>query len=131
MQKLGVKKSTVFAMDRVPRTVSKAQAFDAMSSALGLMGYKAVIEAAYNFQRPFAGKMTMAGKIPPAKVLVVGAAVAGLEAIATAKNNGAQVFATDTRPEAGVEIAGAGGAFSSFLEANDGNLFGWRYFNII
>jgi NAD(P) transhydrogenase len=111
VKKLQEKKATVFAMDRVPRTVSKAQAFDAMSSALGLMGYKAVIEAAANFQRPFAGKMTMAGKIPPAKVLVVGAAVAGLEAIATAKNNGAQVFATDTRPEAGEQIAGAGGKF--------------------
>jgi NAD(P) transhydrogenase len=111
VKRLEAKKATVFAMDRVPRTVSKAQAFDAMSSALGLMGYKAVIEAAANFQRPFAGKMTMAGKIPPAKVLVVGAAVAGLEAIATAKNNGAQVFATDTRPEAGEQIAGAGGKF--------------------
>lgn len=111
VKKLEEKKATVFAMDRVPRTVSKAQAFDAMSSALGLMGYKAVIEAAAHFQRPFAGKMTMAGKIPPAKVLVVGAAVAGLEAIATAKNNGAQVFGTDTRPEAGEQIAGAGGKF--------------------
>lgn len=82
---LAKKGATVFAMDRMPRTISRAQAFDAMSSALGLMGYKAVIEAATNFPRPLAGKMTMAGKIPPARVLVVGAAVAGLEAIATAK----------------------------------------------
>lgn len=109
VEELKAKKSTVFAIDRLPRTVSKAQAFDAMSSALGLMGYKAVVEAASQFPRPLAGKMTMAGKIPPAKVLVVGAAVAGLEAIQTAKNNGAQVFATDTRPEVEEQITSVGG----------------------
>eukprot|EP01002_Notosolenus_urceolatus_P014765 NODE_65_length_2987_cov_63.724643_g50_i0.p1 GENE.NODE_65_length_2987_cov_63.724643_g50_i0~~NODE_65_length_2987_cov_63.724643_g50_i0.p1 ORF type:complete len:933 (-),score=327.87 NODE_65_length_2987_cov_63.724643_g50_i0:188-2965(-) len=109
VQALAAKKATVFAMDRLPRTISKAQAFDALTSQLGVAGYKAVLEAANTFGRPMAGKMTMAGKIPPAKVLVVGAAVAGLEAIATAKNMGAQVFATDTRPEAEEQIVAAGG----------------------
>eukprot|EP01013_Petalomonas_cantuscygni_P004955 TRINITY_DN1541_c0_g1_i5.p1 TRINITY_DN1541_c0_g1~~TRINITY_DN1541_c0_g1_i5.p1 ORF type:complete len:1086 (-),score=123.67 TRINITY_DN1541_c0_g1_i5:1658-4915(-) len=109
VNKLSERECTVFAMDRVPRTISKAQAFDALTSQMGLAGYRAVVEAAAAFGRPFGGKMTMAGKIPPAKVLVIGAAVAGLEAIAAAKNMGAQVFATDTRPEAEDQIVAAGG----------------------
>eukprot|EP01118_Nematostelium_gracile_P016479 TRINITY_DN6835_c0_g1_i2.p1 TRINITY_DN6835_c0_g1~~TRINITY_DN6835_c0_g1_i2.p1 ORF type:complete len:579 (-),score=163.51 TRINITY_DN6835_c0_g1_i2:1317-3053(-) len=87
---------TVFAMDSVPR-ISRSQVFDALSSMANISGYKAVVEAANHFGRFFAGQITAAGKVPPAKVLVIGAGVAGLAAIQTAKNMGAIVRAFDTR----------------------------------
>jgi NAD(P) transhydrogenase subunit alpha len=98
MDKLAARKVTVLAMDSVPR-ISRAQKLDALSSMANIAGYRAVIEAAQHFGRFFTGQITAAGKIPPAKVLVIGAGVAGLAAIGTAKSLGAIVRAFDTRPE--------------------------------
>src|SRR5690606_19944922 len=98
MQRLAARKVTVLAMDSVPR-ISRAQKLDALSSMANIAGYRAVIEAAQHFGRFFTGQITAAGKIPPAKVLVIGAGVAGLSAIGTARNMGAIVRAFDTRPE--------------------------------
>lgn len=90
--------TNVFALDCVPRMLSRGQAFDTLSSQANIAGYRAVIEAAEAFPRFFAGQMTAAGKVPPAKVLVMGAGVAGLAAVQTAKNMGAIVRAFDVRP---------------------------------
>ncbi|MCB1662428.1 MAG: Re/Si-specific NAD(P)(+) transhydrogenase subunit alpha, partial [Pseudomonadales bacterium] len=98
MQRLAEKKVTVLAMDSVPR-ISRAQKMDALSSLANIGGYRAVVEAAQHFGRFFTGQITAAGKIPPAKVLVIGAGVAGLAAIGAAKSMGAIVRAFDTRPE--------------------------------
>ena len=103
MQKLAAKSATVLAMDSVPR-MSRAQKLDALSSMANIAGYRAVIEAAQHFGRFFTGQITAAGKIPPAKVLVIGAGVAGLAAIGTAKSMGAIVRAFDTRPEVKEQI---------------------------
>ena len=89
--------ATVFAMDCIPRTLSRGQSFDALSSQANIAGYRAVIEAAGEFGRFFAGQMTAAGKVPPAKVLVLGGGVAGLAAVQTAKNMGAVVRLFDVR----------------------------------
>ena len=96
IDELAKKKATVFAMDCVPR-ISRAQVFDALSSMANIAGYKAVLEAGNQFGRFFTGQITAAGKIPPAKVLVIGGGVAGLSAIGTAKSMGAIVRAFDTR----------------------------------
>jgi proton-translocating NAD(P)+ transhydrogenase subunit alpha len=98
MKALSEKKLTVLAMDSIPR-VSRAQKMDALSSMANIGGYRAVIEAAQHFGRCFTGQITAAGKIPPAKVMIIGAGVAGLSAIGTAKSMGAIVRAFDTRPE--------------------------------
>ncbi len=98
MDRLVGRKVTVLAMDSVPR-ISRAQKLDALSSMANIAGYRAVIEAAQHFGRFFTGQITAAGKIPPAKVMVIGAGVAGLAAIGTAKSLGAIVRAFDTRPE--------------------------------
>lgn len=98
MERLAAKRATVLAMDSVPR-ISRAQKLDALSSMANIAGYRAIIEAAQHFGRFFTGQITAAGKIPPAKVLVIGAGVAGLSAIGTAKGMGAIVRAFDTRPE--------------------------------
>merc|ERR1719192_2797566 len=90
-------KADVFALDCVPR-ISRAQSMDVLSSMSNISGYKAVVEAASNFTRFFPGQITAAGKVPPAKVLIIGGGVAGLSAIGTAKNMGAIVRAFDTRP---------------------------------
>jgi NAD(P) transhydrogenase subunit alpha len=90
--------ATVMAMDSVPR-ISRAQKMDALSSMANIGGYRAVVEAAQHFGRFFTGQITAAGKVPPAKVLVIGAGVAGLAAIGAAKSMGAIVRAFDTRPE--------------------------------
>ena len=90
LDKLATRHSTIFAMDCVPR-ISRAQVFDALSSMANIAGYKAVIEAANNFGRFFTGQITAAGKVPPAKVLVIGGGVAGLSAMGTAKSMGAIV----------------------------------------
>lgn len=95
LQKQG---ATAFAMDCIPRTLSRGQTYDVLSSQANISGYRAVLEAANEFGRFFAGQMTAAGKVPPAKVLVLGTGVAGLAAIQTAKNMGAVVRAFDVRP---------------------------------
>ena len=98
LERLAARRVTVMAMDSVPR-ISRAQKLDALSSMANIAGYRAVVEAAQYFGRFFTGQITAAGKIPPAKVLVIGAGVAGLSAIGTAKSMGAIVRAFDTRPE--------------------------------
>lgn len=103
LQKLADKNVNVLAMDSVPR-MSRAQKLDALSSMANIAGYRAVVEAAQHFGRFFTGQITAAGKIPPAKVLVIGAGVAGLAAIGAAKGMGAIVRASDTRPEVKEQI---------------------------
>jgi NAD(P) transhydrogenase subunit alpha len=103
MQRLAAKKVTALAMDSVPR-MSRAQKLDALSSMSNIAGYRAVIEASEHFGRFFTGQITAAGKVPPAKVMVIGAGVAGLAAIGTAKGLGAVVRAFDTRPEVKEQI---------------------------
>jgi NAD(P) transhydrogenase subunit alpha len=98
LKKLSEKKVTALSMDSIPR-ISRAQKMDALSSMANIAGYRAVIEAAQHFGRFFTGQITAAGKIPPAKVMVIGAGVAGLSAIGTANSMGAIVRAFDTRPE--------------------------------
>ncbi|MCQ0969986.1 Re/Si-specific NAD(P)(+) transhydrogenase subunit alpha [Paracoccus sp. TK19116] len=105
------------AMDMVPR-ISRAQKMDALSSMANIAGYRSVIEAANNFGRFFTGQVTAAGKVPPAKVLVVGAGVAGLAAIGTATSLGAQVYAFDVRPEVAEQIESMGAEFV-FLDFED------------
>jgi len=110
MQQLAAKKATVLAMDSVPR-ISRAQKMDALSSMANIAGYRAVIEAAHEFGRFFTGSITAAGKVPPAKVFVIGAGVAGLAAIGAASGLGAIVRANDTRPEVGDQVKSMGGEF--------------------
>ncbi len=110
MQQLAARKATVLAMDSVPR-ISRAQKLDALSSMANIAGYRAVIEAAHHFGRFFTGQITAAGKVPPAKVFVIGAGVAGLAAIGTASGLGAIVRANDTRPEVGDQVKSMGGEF--------------------
>ena len=98
LHKLSEKKITVLAMDTIPR-ISRAQEMDALSSMANISGYRAVIEAAQHFGRFFTGQITAAGKIPPAKIMIIGVGVAGLSAIGLAKSMGAIVRAFDTRPE--------------------------------
>ena len=103
LKKLADKKVTAMAMDMVPR-ISRAQKMDALSSMANIAGYRAVVEAAQHFGRFFTGQITAAGKVPPAKVMVIGAGVAGLAAIGAAKSMGAIVRAFDTRPEVKEQI---------------------------
>ncbi|GJL79597.1 MAG: NAD(P) transhydrogenase subunit alpha [Nitrospinaceae bacterium] len=103
LKKLADKKVTALAMDMVPR-ISRAQKMDALSSMANIAGYRAVVEAAQHFGRFFTGQITAAGKVPPAKVMVIGAGVAGLAAIGAAKSMGAIVRAFDTRPEVKEQI---------------------------
>ncbi|GHA54581.1 NAD(P) transhydrogenase subunit alpha [Amylibacter ulvae] len=100
----------VIAMDMVPR-ISRAQKMDALSSMANIAGYRAVMEAGNNFGRFFTGQVTAAGKVPPAKVLVVGAGVAGLAAIGAATSLGAMVYAFDVRPEVAEQIESMGAEF--------------------
>ncbi|TDR87092.1 Re/Si-specific NAD(P)(+) transhydrogenase subunit alpha [Enterovirga rhinocerotis] len=104
------KGANVIAMDMVPR-ISRAQKMDALSSMANIAGYRAVIEAGNNFGRFFTGQITAAGKVPPAKVLVVGAGVAGLAAIGTATSLGAVTYAFDVRPEVAEQIESMGAQF--------------------
>jgi H+-translocating NAD(P) transhydrogenase subunit alpha len=116
------KNLTIVAMDMVPR-ISRAQKMDALSSMANIAGYRAVMEAGNNFGRFFTGQVTAAGKVPPAKVLVVGAGVAGLAAVGTATSLGAIVHAFDVRPEVAeqIESMGANFVFLDFAEqAQDG-----------
>jgi NAD(P) transhydrogenase subunit alpha len=111
MQLLAAKKATVLAIDCLPRQLSRAQKMDALTSMAGVTGYRAVIEAANAFGRFFNGQITAAGKIPPAKVFIAGAGVAGLAAIGTAANLGAIVRANDTRAEVADQVVSLGGEF--------------------
>ncbi len=110
LQALAAKKTTVLAMDSVPR-MSRAQKLDALSSMANIAGYRAVIEAAHEFGRFFTGQVTAAGKVPPARVFVIGAGVAGLAAIGAAAGLGAIVRANDTRPEVADQIRSLGGEY--------------------
>ena len=112
MEKLSAKKINVLAMDAVPR-ISRAQALDALSSMANIAGYRAVVEAAHEFGSFFTGQITAAGKVPPAKVLVIGAGVAGLAAIGAANSLGAIVRAFDSRPEVKEQVESMG---ANFLE---------------
>lgn len=113
--------ANVIAMDMVPR-ISRAQKMDALSSMANIAGYRSVIEAGSNFGRFFTGQVTAAGKVPPAKVLVIGAGVAGLAAIGTATSLGAITYAFDVRPEVAEQIESMGAEFVylDFAEAQDG-----------
>ena len=110
MDAANAKGATVIAMDMVPR-ISRAQKMDALSSMANIAGYRAVIEAGNNFGRFFTGQITAAGKVPPAKVLVVGAGVAGLAAIGTATSLGAITYAFDVRPEVAEQVESMGAQF--------------------
>ncbi|WED29262.1 Re/Si-specific NAD(P)(+) transhydrogenase subunit alpha [Vibrio sp. DW001] len=110
MEKLSNKNINVMAMDAVPR-ISRAQALDALSSMANIAGYRAVVEAAHEFGRFFTGQITAAGKVPPAKVLVAGAGVAGLAAIGAAGSLGAIVRAFDVRPEVKEQVQSMGAEF--------------------
>jgi NAD(P) transhydrogenase subunit alpha len=112
IQKLAERKINLLAMDCVPR-ISRAQSMDALSSMANVAGYRAVVEASHVFGRFFTGQITAAGKVPPAKVLIIGAGVAGLAAIGAARNMGAIVRAFDTRPAVKDEVKSLG---ASFLE---------------
>ena len=111
MQSLAARKVTVLAIDCLPRMLSRAQKMDALTSQAGVAGYRAVIEAANAFGRFFAGQITAAGKVPPAKVFIAGAGVAGLAAIGTSVGLGAIVRANDTRAEVADQVVSMGGEF--------------------
>ncbi|WP_437887562.1 Re/Si-specific NAD(P)(+) transhydrogenase subunit alpha [Phytobacter sp. V91] len=110
MEKLAARNVTVMAMDSVPR-ISRAQSLDALSSMANIAGYRAIVEAAHQFGRFFTGQITAAGKVPPAKVMVIGAGVAGLAAIGAANSLGAIVRAFDTRPEVKEQVQSMGAEF--------------------
>ena len=110
VEKLSARPITVLAMDAVPR-ISRAQSLDVLSSMANIAGYRAVVESAHAFGRFFTGQVTAAGKVPPAKVLVVGAGVAGLAAIGAAGGMGAIVLATDPRPEVADQVKSLGGEY--------------------
>jgi len=114
--------ATCFALDCIPRMLSRGQAFDVLSSQTNIIGYRAVVEAQHAFGRFFAGQMTAAGKVTPAKVLVLGAGVAGLAAIQAAKNAGADVRAYDVRPAVKEQVESLGGKFLKvpYEESGDG-----------
>jgi NAD(P) transhydrogenase len=120
VEKIAAKKATSFAMDMIPR-ISRAQVFDALSSMANIAGYKAVLEASNVFGRFLTGQVTAAGKIPPCKVLVIGAGVAGLSAIATARRLGAIVRGFDTRSAAREQVQSLGAEFIEVELMEDGS----------
>jgi H+-translocating NAD(P) transhydrogenase len=120
VEKIASRKVTSFAMDLIPR-ISRAQVFDALSSMANIAGYKAVLEASNNFGRFLTGQVTAAGKIPPCKVLVIGAGVAGLSAIATARRLGAIVRGFDTRSAAREQVQSLGAEFIEVELQEDGS----------
>ena len=120
LDSLSKKKVTVQAMDMIPR-ISRAQKMDALSSMANIAGYRAVIEAGNQFGRFFTGQITAAGKVPPAKILVIGAGVAGLAAIGTAQSMGAIVRAFDVRPEVAEQIESMGAEFLMLDFTSDGS----------
>jgi H+-translocating NAD(P) transhydrogenase subunit alpha len=120
LELLAARKVTVLAMDQVPR-VTRAQKLDALSSMANIAGYRAVIEAANLFGRFFTGQVTAAGKVPPAKVLVIGAGVAGLAAVGAAQSLGAIVRAFDTRPAVREQVQSMGAEFLEVQLKEDGS----------
>jgi NAD(P) transhydrogenase len=124
VKQLQDQKATAFAMDCIPRTLSRGQTYDALSSQANISGYRAVLEASNEFGRFFAGQMTAAGKVPPAKVLVIGTGVAGLAAIQTAKNMGAIVRAFDVRPVTKEQVEAMGAQFLGVDYQEDGSAAG-------
>ncbi|HHR5899457.1 TPA: Re/Si-specific NAD(P)(+) transhydrogenase subunit alpha [Providencia alcalifaciens] len=110
MEALKSRHINVMAMDAVPR-ISRAQSLDALSSMANIAGYRAIVEAAHEFGRFFTGQITAAGKVPPAKVMIIGAGVAGLAAIGAAGSLGAIVRAFDTRPEVKEQVQSMGAEF--------------------
>ena len=120
LEKLKARNVTTIAMDAVPR-ISRAQKLDALSSMANIGGYRAVIEAANNFGRFFTGQITAAGKVPPAKVMVIGAGVAGLAAIGAARSMGAIVRAFDTRLEVKQQVESMGAEFLEMEFEEDGS----------
>jgi len=120
---LAEKKLTAFGMDCVPR-ISRAQVFDALSSMANISGYRAVVEASNHFGRFFTGQITAAGKVPPAKVLVIGGGVAGLAAVGQAKNMGAIVRAFDVRPAVKEQVESMGAEFLEVEIQEDGSTEG-------
>jgi NAD(P) transhydrogenase subunit alpha len=119
LEQLAKRKITALSMDSIPR-ISRAQKLDALSSMANISGYRAVVEASALFGRFFAGQITAAGKVVPAKVMVIGVGVAGLSAIATAKSLGAIVRAFDTRPEVKEQILSMGAEFLELEFEEDG-----------
>ena len=119
VEALAARGVTAFAMDRIPR-ISRAQVFDALSSMANIAGYKAVLEASNHFGRFLTGQVTAAGKIPPSKVLVIGAGVAGLSAIASARRMGAIVRGFDTRPAVREQVQSLGAEFIEVDYQEDG-----------
>ena len=117
MELARARSASIIAMDMVPR-ISRAQKMDALSSMANIAGYRAVIEASNNFGRFFTGQVTAAGKVPPAKVLIVGAGVAGLAAIGTSTSLGAITYAFDVRPEVAEQVESMGAEFV-FLDFAD------------
>ncbi len=120
MKALSETRATVLAMESVPR-ISRAQKMDALSSMANIAGYRAIIEASQHFGRFFTGQVTAAGKIPPAKVMVIGAGVAGLSAVGTANSLGAIVRAFDTRPEVKEQVESMGAEFLELEFEEDGS----------
>ncbi|OAA78903.1 NAD(P) transhydrogenase [Akanthomyces lecanii RCEF 1005] len=120
VERIAARHATCFAMDMIPR-ISRAQVFDALSSMANIAGYKAVLEASNVFGRFLTGQVTAAGKIPPCKVLVIGAGVAGLSAIATARRMGAIVRGFDTRPAAREQVQSLGAEFIEVEIEEDGS----------
>lgn len=125
LKQMADKKVTVIAMDSVPR-ISRAQKLDALSSMANIAGYRAVVEASSHFGRFFTGQITAAGKVPPAKVMIIGAGVAGLSAIGAATSMGAIVRAFDTRPEVKEQVESMGAEFLEldFEEDEEGGTSG-------
>jgi len=121
VKKLQKKNITCFAMDQMPRTLSRAQAYDVLSSMANIAGYRAMVEAGHHFGRFCAGQFTAAGKVEPAKVLVIGAGVAGLAAIQQARNMGCIVRAFDVRPATREQVVAAGGEFLEVQIEEDGS----------
>lgn len=121
MDQLNAQKATVFSMDSLLRTLSRGQAYDVLSSQANIAGYRAVIEAAHHMQRPFSGQMTAAGKVAPARVLVVGAGVAGLAAMQLAKKKGAIVYGFDVRAAAAEQVESCGAKFLNVEFNEDGS----------
>ncbi|MFF4344378.1 Re/Si-specific NAD(P)(+) transhydrogenase subunit alpha [Kitasatospora sp. NPDC001540] len=115
---------TALSLDAVPR-ISRAQSMDVLSSMANIAGYRAVIEAAHAFGRFFTGQVTAAGKVPPAKVLVAGAGVAGLAAIGAASSLGAIVRATDPRPEVADQVKSLGGEYLAVQVAQEASTDGY------
>ena len=124
MTQLVSQKATILSLDSLLRTLSRGQAFDVLSSQANVAGIRAVIEASYEMERPFAGQMTAAGKIAPAKVLVVGAGVAGLAAIQLAKKKGAIVYGFDVRAAAKEQVESCGAKFLEVTLKEDGSSAG-------